>query len=97
MTSLDYIMEKTGIIGNYDSAMVMKLVGTALKYCHSKKMIHRDVKQHNILVDRCPLAGEKLKLGDFGLSTFHEDRTQCGTPRFMAPEITFEESYSYHV
>lgn len=58
-----------------------------LKVLHTKT-IHRDLKPENVLV-----AGDKLKIGDFGLAKFVDEATRtltfkgAGTPRYMAPEV----------
>ena len=60
----------------------------ALKYLHSHKVIHRDLKLGNLfLTDKM-----ELKVGDFGLATKldfegERKRTVCGTPNYIAPEI----------
>ncbi|KAM3742259.1 hypothetical protein ACB098_07G057200 [Castanea mollissima] len=57
-----------------------------LKYLHDKKVIHRDIKCSNILVD----ANGSVKLADFGLAkvTKLNDIKSCkGTPFWMAPEV----------
>jgi polo-like kinase 1 len=60
----------------------------ALKYLHSHRIIHRDLKLGNLfLTDKM-----ELKVGDFGLATKLEfegekKRTVCGTPNYIAPEI----------
>jgi len=60
----------------------------ALKYLHSNKIIHRDLKLGNLfLSDKM-----EMKLGDFGLAAkleFDSEKrhTVCGTPNYIAPEI----------
>ncbi|KAF3967343.1 hypothetical protein CMV_008648 [Castanea mollissima] len=57
-----------------------------LKYLHDKKVIHRDIKCSNILVD----ANGFVKLADFGLAKVTKliDIKCCkGTPFWMAPEV----------
>ena len=70
----------------------------ALKYIHSKRIIHRDLKIGNIFLTK----KMELKLGDFGLSAELDYKGQkrttiCGTPNYMAPEIINEKAYSYEV
>lgn len=63
----------------------------ALDYLHSRGISHRDIKPENILFneDFCP------KLIDFGLSKEKavSQRTYCGTPLFIAPEIVKSKDY----
>lgn len=60
----------------------------ALKYLHSHRIIHRDLKLGNLFItDKM-----EIKVGDFGLATKLEfdgerKRTVCGTPNYIAPEI----------
>ena len=70
----------------------------ALKYLHSKKIIHRDLKLSNIFLTE----KMELKLGDFGLSVkldFDSEKRNsiCGTPNYIAPEILNKKSYQYEV
>ena len=58
-----------------------------LSYCHSKSIIHRDIKLDNILLDEYG----HVKIGDFGVSRkVGKDKMltgKCGTPIYIAPEI----------
>ncbi|OMJ73141.1 hypothetical protein SteCoe_28237 [Stentor coeruleus] len=59
-----------------------------IKYLHSLKILHRDIKLSNLLLNEFM----ELKLGDFGLATKIEfegerKRTICGTPNYIAPEV----------
>ena len=71
----------------------------ALKYLHSHRIIHRDLKLGNLFIsDKM-----ELKVGDFGLATKLEfdgerKRTVCGTPNYIAPEILDGKTgHSYEV
>lgn len=60
-----------------------------MSYLH-KRLIHRDLKSHNLLV------GEhwNVKICDFGLSRLKQGNntlTACGTPCWTAPEVTYFE------
>nr|CCC50036.1 putative protein kinase [Trypanosoma vivax Y486] len=67
---------------------------SGLLYLHSQRIIHRDVKGDNILVDTSSDADEEaqIKLVDFGAARRLSDavaqsRTVIGTPYWMAPEV----------
>ncbi len=71
----------------------------ALKYLHSHRVIHRDLKLGNLFItDKM-----EIKVGDFGLATKLEfegerKRTVCGTPNYIAPEILDgKQGHSYEV
>lgn len=65
----------------------MRQILEGLKVLHTKT-IHRDLKPENVL-----LAGDTLKIGDFGLAKFVDEATRTltfkgsGTPQYMAPEV----------
>jgi len=70
---------------------IFKQLLSAVAYCHSKGITHRDLKLENILLTP---KGE-IKLVDFGFSTFVKTKqtTFCGTPTYMAPEIIIKKEY----
>jgi WD40 repeat protein len=72
------------------AAQLVRQLAEALAYAHKKRVVHRDVKPANVLLDE---SGEAM-LADFGLAQRDEgqalvsqDGTQlAGTPAYMAPE-----------
>eukprot|EP00123_Amoebidium_parasiticum_P022814 comp9569_c0_seq1/m.4586 comp9569_c0_seq1/g.4586 ORF comp9569_c0_seq1/g.4586 comp9569_c0_seq1/m.4586 type:complete len:288 (-) comp9569_c0_seq1:327-1190(-) len=66
---------------------------TALRFCHDKGVVHRDVKNANVFLST--VNGQLVvKLGDFGLATTFttsaytsELNTATGSPVFAAPEV----------
>ena len=59
-----------------------------IKHIHSNKIVHRDIKLENILID----LNNNIKICDFGIGRILSSNKQllhdkCGTPMYMAPEI----------
>lgn len=68
----------------------------ALEECKKENIIHRDIKEGNILVDSRGF----FKLSDFGVARKYEvDKslsTKAGTYGYMAPEIFFGKKYNFN-
>jgi serine/threonine protein kinase len=67
----------------------------AIKYCHDRKILHRDLKAENVFL----MKDGTVKLGDFGIARVLEHtlqlcRTQVGTPYYLSPEICEGKNYN---
>jgi tRNA A-37 threonylcarbamoyl transferase component Bud32 len=67
---------------------VMWQVGDALRFIHSRQILHGDIKTENIFLVRTPAQRRLAKLLDFGLSRADLGRDDGidGTPEYLAPE-----------
>jgi len=69
---------------------------SAINHCHQNKVVHRDIKPDNILVESVQnFKGEtenwNIKIIDFGISTKFDPSKKLtkgiGTPYYVAPEV----------
>lgn len=69
-----------------EAAQLVATVAEALHYAHKKRIVHRDIKPGNILLDK----DGKPFVADFGLALREQDigKGPCyaGTPAYMSPE-----------
>lgn len=91
----------TSPLGEDNLRNVVRQTLVAIQHLHSCSIIHRDVKSHNLLVDRLDLRDERCRvvLGDLGLARRLEPGrflcSQVGTRKYWAPEL-YEKKY-WHV
>jgi serine/threonine protein kinase len=79
---------KNNILSPITVATYVKQVASALQYAHDRKLIHRDVKPENLLLQ----SDDEVLLSDFGIaliaqtSHFQSSASIVGTATYMAPE-----------
>ncbi|KAA8494813.1 CBL-interacting protein kinase 24 [Porphyridium purpureum] len=96
---LYYEIVKHRRIPENTSRLYFQQLVDAMNYCHRKGVFHRDLKPENLLLD----GKGGIKITDFGMSWMkeHSDQTsdllhtQCGTPKYMAPEVITKARYGY--
>lgn len=69
-----------------DRTIIAIDVATGMAYMHEQRIIHRDLKSLNIMLDE----NKRAKIGDFGLSrvlNFEPMSGFVGTAQWMAPEV----------
>ncbi|KAL5202348.1 hypothetical protein ABZP36_013300 [Zizania latifolia] len=93
---------KTFLIKNRRKKLAFKVVvqisldlARGLSYLHSKKIVHRDVKTENMLLDKT----RTMKIADFGVARLEasnpSDMTgETGTLGYMAPEVLNGSPYN---
>eukprot|EP00055_Hartaetosiga_balthica_P014536 m.80052 g.80052 ORF g.80052 m.80052 type:complete len:873 (-) comp8617_c0_seq1:305-2923(-) len=107
----DMISSAEGVSEN-NAQHAMRDICEALKYLHSRHIVHRDIKPENIMCQKilgfndslsAPNGGTSsnfiMKLVDFGLAQRVTNNLNevCGSPTYMAPEITLQDRDGYNV
>lgn len=81
---------KKGFLTEYEAAVIMKQLLSAICYSHKNNVVHRDLKPENILLD------DKndtllIKLIDWGGARYYQKNKKMsklhGTPYYIAPEV----------
>ena len=88
--SLQERVQSAGALPEADCRGIGAELAGALSFAHGRRVLHRDVKTSNVLMD----AGGRCLLADFGLakaladaSSRGSDSSIVGTPVYMAPEV----------
>ncbi len=91
----EYISGKDLTCGKYPIDKVKKYIrqlSEVLKYLQSQKIIHKDIKPQNIIINNL----DNIKLTDFGLAVYEFDPFKLtGSPNYMSPEILSKTKQSY--
>ncbi|CAH1101326.1 unnamed protein product [Psylliodes chrysocephalus] len=93
---LTTVLGKVGYLPEEKVQTIVWDLVSALYYLHSNRVLHRDLKPQNILLD----VNNVAKLCDFGFARNMSTGTHVltsikGTPLYMAPELIDEKPYDY--
>ncbi|KAI1299269.1 Eukaryotic translation initiation factor 2-alpha kinase 1 [Halotydeus destructor] len=66
-----------------ESLDIFRQIVKGVEFLHSHNLLHRDLKPQNILF--CRTGSGKVKIGDFGLATIHEDIIETEVESFGQP------------
>eukprot|EP01049_Picozoa_sp_SAG25_P004658 SAG25_NODE_298_length_10188_cov_5.941421_9_plen_580_part_00 len=85
--------QHAGRFSSRDASLIALQLSRALEFLHAQRIVHRDVKPENILFKEAANV-RSMKLCDFGLAIWlplpgaPPLSELCGSPAFMAPEMT---------
>lgn len=91
-----YIEDKGGKLNESEAQKIFTKVAQAVKYCHQKNVVHRDIKLENILLKERGNIDKGLKLIDFGIAgktQFDLEQHKAGTLRYCPPELVSGKSF----
>ncbi|EDW80946.1 uncharacterized protein Dwil_GK11799 [Drosophila willistoni] len=85
---------KHGRMRERDARGIFRQLVSAIQYCHSKFVVHRDLKAENLLLDQ----NMNIKIADFGFGNTFDPNAQletfCGSPPYAAPELFMGRKYA---
>lgn len=90
-----YMFERKEELSEIEAKKIFLQIIKAVKYCHDKGVIHRDLKLENIMITK----KGRVKIIDFGLCDFitSEDAKftqRCGSDAYVCPQIISDTFYT---
>ncbi|MBQ3215826.1 MAG: Stk1 family PASTA domain-containing Ser/Thr kinase [Oscillospiraceae bacterium] len=85
--SLKYYMEKKGVLNWKETLHFAIQIAKALEHAHSRGIVHRDIKPHNVMV----LKNGSVKVADFGIAQIMSTantmtQEALGSVHYISPE-----------
>ena len=85
--SLKQYMEKKGVLNWKETLHFAMQIGKALEHAHSRGIVHRDIKPHNVMV----LKNGSVKVADFGIARIMSKsntltKEALGSVHYISPE-----------
>ena len=85
--SLKQYMEKKGVLNWKETLHFAMQIGKALEHAHSRGIVHRDIKPHNVMV----LKNGSVKVADFGIARVMSKgntltKEALGSVHYISPE-----------
>ncbi|KAI8047808.1 kinase-like domain-containing protein, partial [Gilbertella persicaria] len=89
----EFLQQQGGRLSEDQARIIFRQMVAGMDYCHSRWVVHRDLKTPNILLTK----DLQVKIADFGLGNRYGRRrlkTICGSMLYYSPEIINGQGYT---